>query len=108
VTERVNPFANLADVPVFQPKPRRENPVANDAIDRIAEENNFPRRRVLRTPNEAKRKRRVYTTGRNRQLNIKATSQTVERFYKIADERKTPLGALLEQALDALEKQSGP
>ena len=50
------------------------------------------------------RKRRVYRTGRNQQFNIKATTETVGRFYKMADERKVALGALLEEALDALEK----
>jgi hypothetical protein len=103
MTERVNPFANLDAIPEFRPKPRRELAVANDAIERIAEENNFPSRQATRAPKEPKRKRRVYTTGRNRQLNIKATAETVERFYKMADERKVPLGALLEQALDALD-----
>ena len=56
---------------------------------------------------EPKRKRRVYTTGRNRQFNIKATARTVERFYKLADERAVPLCELLEQALDALERTGG-
>jgi hypothetical protein len=41
-------------------------------------------------------------------LNIKATNETVERFYKTADERRLPLGALLEQALDALDRAGGP
>ena len=36
---------------------------------------------------------------RNRQFNIKATAETVDRFYKMADERKVPLCELLEQAL---------
>jgi hypothetical protein len=102
-TERVNPFANLADLPVFEPKPRKEEPVAKETIERIAEENNFPSRQAVR-PREPKRKRRVYRTGRNRPINIKATNETVERLYKMADDRKVPLGALLERALDALER----
>lgn len=58
MNERVNPFANLAKPPEFAPKPRRDKPVANDAIDRIAEEHNFPRRQPrkaagLRCPNGA-------------------------------------------------------
>jgi hypothetical protein len=52
-------------------------------------------------------KRRVYTTGRNRQFNIKATSETVERFYKMAEARNVSLCKWLEHALDALERE-GP
>jgi len=81
--------------------------VPTATIERIAEENNFPSRQAVKaSPKEPRRKRRVYTTGRNRQFNIKATAQTVERFYKMADDRKVPLCELLEQALDALEQQS--
>jgi hypothetical protein len=105
---RVNAFAGLnAPLWSFAVKPRKEKPLAEEAIARIAEENNFPSRQAPRA-REPRRKRRVYTTGRNRQFNIKATSETVERFYKMADERKVALCALLEQALDALEKIGVP
>lgn len=103
-TERANPFASIEDLPVFAPKPRKDNQVAKETIERLSEENDFPSRQAARSPKLAKRKPRVYRTGRNRQLSIKATNATVERFYKIADERKLQLGALLELALDALEK----
>jgi hypothetical protein len=103
MSARVNVFAALAEPPIFEPKPRRERPVAGEGIEKIAEENNFPSRQAARAAKEPRRKRRVYRTGRNRQLSIKATEETVERFYKMADERKVPLGALLEQALAALE-----
>jgi hypothetical protein len=104
MSPRVNPFANLPEPPVFTTKPRKEKPVAEEAIARIAEDNGFPSRQAPKTPKEPRRKRRVYTTGRNRQFNIKATPETVERFYKMADERKVPLCELLELALDALER----
>jgi hypothetical protein len=104
---RVNPFATLSEPPVFTTKSKTEKPVQTETIERIAEENNFPSRQATKAPlKEPRRKRRVHTTGRNRQLNIKATAETVERFYKMADERKVSLCELLEQALDALE-QSG-
>src|ERR1700689_3727914 len=100
---RVNPFADLSTpLPSFVVKPRKQQTLAEEAITRIAEENNFPSRQAPKA-REPKRKRRVYTTGRNRQFNIKATTETVERFYKMADEQQIPLGALLERALDALE-----
>lgn len=47
---------------------------------------------------------RRYKTGRNQQINIKATRQVIERLYKLADAKQIPLGELLEQALDALER----
>ncbi len=100
---RVNPFATLNDPPVFTTKAKTEKPVPTEAIDRIAEENKFPSRQAAKPPKEPRRKRRVYTTGRNRQFNMKATPATIDRFYKMADERKVPLCELLEQALDALE-----
>ena len=101
---RVNPFANLADPPVFTTKTRTEAPVPPDTIERIAQENNFPSRQAAQAPKEPRRKRRVYTTGRNRQFNIKATAETVDRFYKMADERNVPLCELVELALDALDR----
>jgi hypothetical protein len=104
---RVNPFGNLAEAPVFTTKPRQEKAVAEEAITRIAEENNFPSRQATKAPKEPRRKRRLYTTGRNRQFNIKATAETVERFYKMADEREVSLCKLLEHALDALERARG-
>jgi hypothetical protein len=108
MTGRVNPFADLnSPLPSFAVKPRKEGVFAEEAIIRIAEENNFPSRQAPKAK-EQKRKRRVYTTGRNRQFNIKATTETVERFYKMADERKIALCGLLELALDALEQAGAP
>ena len=91
--------------PVFTTKPKREKPVETEVIARIAEENNFPSRQAAKAQKEPRRKRRVYTTGRNRQFNIKATNETVERFYKMADDRNVALCKLLEHALDALERE---
>ncbi len=105
MTGRINPFADLnKPLPSFSTKPKPDKPVAEEAIARIAEENNFPSRQAPKTTREPRRKRRVYTTGRNRQFNIKATVETVEKFYKMADERQVSLCELLEQALDALER----
>jgi hypothetical protein len=105
MTGRVNPFADLTSpLSSFTVKPKTEKPVAEDAITRIAAENNFPSRQAPKMTREPKRKRRPYTTGRNQQVNFKATAATVERFYKMADERKVALCVLFEQALDALER----
>lgn len=105
MSARIDPFADLnSTLSPFRVKPRKEAPFAEEAIAQIAKENNFPSRQAPKTAKEPRRKRRVYRTGRNQQFNLKATAETVERFYKMADQRKVALGALLEQALDALER----
>jgi hypothetical protein len=105
---RVNAFADLSEPPAFTTKPRRHGPVAEETIARIAEDNNFPSRQAAKPPKEPRRKRRLYTTGRNRQFNLKVRDETLERFYKIADERRVSLCELFEQALDALEGEGAP
>lgn len=104
MSERVDPFSALKEMPAFPPTPKRDKPVANDAIDRIAEENGFPSRPSVRPPREQKRKPRVHRTGRNRSLNIKVTQETADLLYKLADERKLVLGALLDEALKAIDQ----
>jgi hypothetical protein len=102
---RVNAFAGLKDPPVFEVKPKTEKPVAKEEVDRLADDNNFPSRQARKTSAAPARKPRLYRTGRNRHFGVKAKNETVERFYKMADERNVPLGALLELALDALERE---
>lgn len=105
--ERANPFSDLSD---FQATPKAK-PVQTEQIERLAEENGFPSResktptKKQKTEERPKRRGRRYTTGRNRQINIKATSETIERLYKIADDREMPLGKLLELAVIALERE---
>lgn len=103
---RANPFGDLDDF-APQPKPR---PVMPDAIDQLAQASGFPSRKAqneapsnLAQASPAIRQQRRHTTGRNRQINIKATEDTIATLYRIADERGLPLGAILEQALAALE-----
>ena len=105
MSTRVDPFADLnSPLPAFAVKPRKETPPAEETIAQIAKENNFPSRQAPKTVKEPRRKRRVYRTGRNQQFNMKAKPESVDRFYRMADERSIPLGALLDLALDALEK----
>jgi hypothetical protein len=103
---RVNPFATLNEPPVFTPKSKAEKLVAKETIARIAEENNFPSRQAPK-PSALRRKQRRYRTGRNQHLGIKATAETIERFYKAVDARNVPSGELLRLALDALERAGG-
>ena len=102
---RANPFGDLGD---FAPEtPSR--PVAAEAIDQLAQASGFPSRKAQAAPSPAPvRQPRRHTTGRNRQINIKATEETITALYAIADDMGLPLGAVLEQALAALaEKQKG-
>lgn len=109
-TSRANPFADVESLPAFGTKPKAPMAVPREQterIEQIAEANNFPSRQPTRTPARTPTKQRRYKTGRNQQINIKATSQVIERLYKMADAKRVPLGELLEQALDALEKSAG-
>jgi len=102
---RVNPFADLAETPAFTVKPRPEKPVEEETIARIAEQNNFPSRQAPKTPKTERRKPRIHRTGRNQQFNAKATAETIDKIYKLANEKKVPLGELLRLAVDALERE---
>lgn len=103
-TTRANPFADVESLPTFEPKPRAAKSIEKEQIEKIAEANGFPSRQAARASARRAAGRR-YKTGRNQQINIKATAQVIERLYKLADARRVPLGELLEQALDALEFQ---
>lgn len=103
---RANPFDDLKD---FAPK-TAPKPVEPAQIERLAQENGFPSRQAKVAPApaavpQAAPPRRRHKTGRNQQLNIKATAETVARFYQLADELQVPLAVVLEQALAALERK---
>jgi hypothetical protein len=106
MSTRVNAFAQLNEAPVFQTKPKSEKLVAKEGVDKIAEANNFLSRQPTKSPASQRRKRRVHRTGRNQHLSMRVTVETLERFYKAADARNVPMGELLKQALDALEKKA--
>ena len=105
MNERANPFADLKIPTTFSTKPRAEKPVEEHNIARIADDNNFPSRQAAKPPKADKRKPRIHRTGRNQQFTAKATAETVGKIYKLADERKVPLGELLRLAIDALERE---
>jgi hypothetical protein len=103
---RVNPLEDLSD---FQPKQTTEShrkPVEPGIIDQLAEDNGFPSRQpTVGAPADSERKkRRRFTTGRNQQINIKATNETIEKLYAIADEMGLPLGEVLARALELLRQ----
>jgi hypothetical protein len=100
---RVNPFDNLDDVPVFTTKPIPARPAEKESIARLAEEHNFPSRQAPKAPKESRQKARTHRTGRNIQFNAKVTPETIERFYRLANEKNVVLGELMKLGLDALE-----
>jgi len=102
---RKNPLDNLLEVPAFQTKPPRVQSAPSEEIDRIAERRNFPSREAPKQ--KRSREQRRFRTGRDQHIGIKATEQTRDRFYKMADGRNVPLGELLRLALDALERAGG-
>ncbi|MEC3948392.1 hypothetical protein [Sphingobium sp. HWE2-09] len=111
---RANPFGDLDDFG----SDHAAKPVPAETIEKIAESSGFPSRKAASatppataketgqtpSPSPARQPRR-HVTGRNRQINIKATEETITELYRIADAMNLPLGAVLDQALAALEQQ---
>lgn len=108
---RANPFGDLDDFG----SDNAAKPVPADAIDKIAQSSGFPSRKAVATASDETANRtgetpspspvrqlRRHVTGRNRQINIKATEETITELYRIADAMNLPLGAVLEQALALL------
>lgn len=105
---RADPFNGDLDLSDFKPAPIPKKPaVEKEAIREVSEATGFPSRAPERAPTVAKpvvqRRRR---TGRNAQLNVKATPETIARFTAIADRHGLVFGELLERALDAFERES--
>jgi hypothetical protein len=83
--DRADPFADLSD---FKPGPKAP-PASQERIRDVAELAGFPSRAPRR-----------WRTGRNTQLNLKVSADVLTRFTALADQRRVPFGALLEQLLD--------
>lgn len=122
MNERANPFGDLGD---FAPAPAKPKPDPV-VIDQVAEANGFLSRQPVKqtapegapapaapaaskpqvaqaqTKEQLPSRRR--TTGRSEQVNIKTTFAAKKRLMEISVERDMPLGEILEQALEALEK----
>jgi chemotaxis protein histidine kinase CheA len=102
MTERANPFGDLNDFAPAKPKPTSQTTKA--AADQVAAENNFPSRQAAKPAEQpGPRQQRRHRTGRNQQINIKATAETVAQFNRLVDELGVTQGEVLERALKALE-----
>jgi hypothetical protein len=85
--DRVDPFADLGD---FKPG-LKTPPASQERIRDISELAGFPSRAPRR-----------WRTGRNTQLNLKVSADVLARFTALANQRRIPFGALLEQLLDEI------
>jgi hypothetical protein len=92
--KRVDPFRAVPDLTVFKPSGAKAIGELS-AIREISEAAGFP----SREPANVRQPRR-WRTGRNTQINIKATAETVTRFATLADQRGLQFGELLKQLLD--------
>lgn len=111
-TERASIFEDEElDLTGFEPRTMPPRPaLARDAIRNVAEQRGFvsrePSRPPQANPDPTPVSRRRYTTGRNRQLNMKVTDEALRRFYALADTHGWVLGEAFEHALSALERES--
>lgn len=102
--------ADELDVSGFEPQAnaKLKDPGERKALQAVAEQRGFasrdPALQVEQPPAPVRTQRR-HTTGRNRQINIKASAATIERFYALADANGWVLGETFERAIDALRAQ---
>lgn len=97
MSRRADPFAiDLAD---FTPGATRA-PMPAEAIRALSEASAFPSRTAQPSPALPRRRR----TGRNVQIAIKATAETIDRFKALSDARGWAFGETLDHAIAALER----
>ena len=111
---RMNPMQIDDDLNLGDFAPKNSGTVAKKiepaAIEELSRRTNFPSRQPSKSQSggqasPALGKDRRYRTGRNAQINIKATASTIELLYSTADGLGIPLGEVLERALRALSRE---
>ena len=65
-TTRANPFADVGNLPAFEPKPKASKPLASEQLEKIAEADGFPSRQPTRPQPHARKGRRYGRGGINR------------------------------------------
>jgi hypothetical protein len=96
----------LLDVSSFQPKPAANaDAVPVTHLRAIAEASQFPSREPPKSG--PRRLPRLHRTGRTMQFNCRATRETVEALYTIADRQHWKVSETLEHALAALRRELG-
>lgn len=79
--------------------------VPTERVRKVSEASKFTSRTPAPPkPKQPTQERRIYRTGRNVQLNVKADQETIDTFYRIANEQNWVLGETLERAVEALEQ----
>jgi hypothetical protein len=92
------------DLSSFTPRGAGNERPDKDALRTVAEARGFSSREPLApAPIPEPQLQRRYRTGRNRQLNLKVTDDSLRRFYALADAQGLVLGEVFEQAVSALE-----
>lgn len=111
MAERASIFdqADDLDVSEFQTKPAARPKPDKAAIKATAESRGFRSREPVAVEPPANltapARQRRHVTGRNKQLNLKVTDDSLQRFYAIADAKGWVLGEAFEHAIGALERE---
>jgi hypothetical protein len=101
---------DVLDVTGFAPKTGTDdNAPPAEQVRAVAQAANFKSREPTAAkvePKTTKRSPRRYRTGRNVQLSVKASKQTVDAFYAITEAHSGwVLGYTLQRAIEALERE---
>jgi hypothetical protein len=105
-SERASLFGQDADMDLSDFKPK--SLARPEQVRDVAEQAGFRSREGTKQAVESealRREPRRYRTGRNVQLNLKVRQETVDTFYKLADEHGWVLGEAFEHAIDALRRE---
>jgi hypothetical protein len=103
--ERSSIFGNEPDFDVsdFAVASTKRRPAPERAaVAAISNAAGFKSREGQGSPLEA---RQLWRTGRNAQINLKATQETISRMREISADQGWPLAVTLEKALDALDRE---
>ena len=109
MNKRANIFEDAAelDIDSFKPEaaPAPEPDLAKLKV--ISEASNFLSRQAkpLQAPAPVKREQRRHRTGRNVQLNIKATQVAIDEFNALCQEQNWVTGEALERMLAAIKRE---
>lgn len=110
MSERASIFDSSEEIDVSGFEPKKINPkapVPAEVVRSVAEEANFVSREPVksRKARAQKKEQRRHRTGRNVQVNIKASQATVDRFNAIVEAQDWVTGYVLERGVAALERE---
>ncbi len=109
-------FENVSPQSFRPESPGTSTPVSVAALTQVATASGFQSREPHTAPSQgpsrigegrSRRPRRIYRTGRNTPLNIKARPYEVDKFNWICTEKNWVQGVTLQNALIALEEKLG-